>query len=424
MSIVTTHSVTSRYRKLQYLLQPVPHDDTKVNNRVLAVSGSNIQLIHSPTGKLSTNQIPAYLDAQFQRSMKLAKNPNRRVQSQSIIISFSKDEFDTKNPSLQASQAIQIGQSYVHHFFNDAQSLIVAQCDGKGGKNNGDSKIHLHILIGAVNQRGKTIQTNRFSIYKLRKEFDQTMSNDFQRVTGRKWTGPLDSKERQDKADLYTKSSWQNHLKKVIDDVKTKVDTITDFLKVLNSHGITVTERQKGTHWTYHQQVKTKQGLKKYNVRDFYQRKDKKTGAVIATRGLGTNYTKNSINKYLSLNAQLSPELSSLHQRKEDNHESKQSDEQLERVKTLAAEARIQIEHQRFLNRLTQQQLLAAKDEERRQQRQARRETGQANRQQPQGKHITTVTEQERSRERQKQRIKAKQRASQKSRAKDDGPDF
>lgn len=301
MSIVMTHSITARFRKLQYLLQPVPHVNSKVNQRVLGVSGTNLRLIHDSNGEISTNQSPAYLDSQFRKSLKLAKNPNRRVQCQSIIISFSKDEFSTNDPLLEASQALQLGQLYVNRYFSDAETLLVCQCDGAGSKNDGDSKLHLHILVGAVNQHGKTIQTNRFTISKLRRNFDETMEHNFEHVTNRPWPNQM-NKTREDHQSLYTKSSWQKHVKKVINAVKKEATDLADFVHQLSKYGITVKERKKGTHWTFYQRVQTSKGISNYSVRDFYQRKDKNSGAIISTRGLGTSYTKDAISKYIELN--------------------------------------------------------------------------------------------------------------------------
>lgn len=61
---------------------------------------------------------------------------------------------------------------------------------------------------------------------------------------------------------------------------------------------MTVTERQKGKAWTYHQTVTTKTGCRELKVRDFYQRVDKRTGEIKATRGLGHSFSKSAIEAY------------------------------------------------------------------------------------------------------------------------------
>lgn len=420
-----SNACRSSYNRLTYIFNQSPHNNGKTNHRVLACSGTNIKMIHNPDGTLTVSQSGVYLEKQFHQSLKRAFNPKRKTQCQSIIISFSNDEFDTSNLDEQASQALQLVQGYAKKYFGDAQSVSAVQCDGNGGR------LHVHLLIGAVKTSGKTIATSRFSVFKMRRNLNDYLNSNFERVTGRQWKNPFDKTiERKDLNNLPNRSKWQEQLKKTIDMVKTEVDNVKDFLAKLSQFGVTVTERQHGKSWTYHGSIKTAKGLKKISARDFYQRIDKKSGQVLTTRGLGQSYTKENLTLYwkkqLAMQKEAQHVLIPHHQRKEaDNNVGKQEErEQLAKIKTRAAEARAQINHQRELNQLNLQQLATAKAEEQRLKRQSQREAGQANRQQPNGKHTQSVAEQERLREREKQLLRAKQQNAKSSGSKDAGPDF
>ena len=426
MATLMSNACRSSYGRLTYVFNQSAHNTTKTSHRVLASSGINIKMLHNPDGTLSLVQSGAYLEKQFHNSLKRAFNPKRKIQCQSIIISFSNNEFDTTNLSEQASQALQLVQGYANEFFDDAQSVSVVQADGNGGR------LHVHLLINAVNPSGRTIATNRFSVYKMRRNLNDYLNHNFERVTGRKWENPFEKTEnRKDLDNLSSRSIWQEQLKKTIALVKTEVDNVKDFLNKLSQLGITVTERQQGKSWTYHSTIKTAKGTKKVSARDFYQRIDKNTGQVLTTRGLGQAYTKQSLEAYyqrmLSKQKEILPlETPPHHTRKEvdNNVRNKEEREQLAKIKTRAAEARAQITRQREINQLNLRQLAAAKAEEQRQQQQAERKAGQAHRQQSHGKHAQSIIDQERLRKRAEQRLHAKQQNAKSSRSKDAGPDL
>lgn len=426
MATLMSNACRSSYGRLTYVFNQSAHNTTKTSHRVLACSGINIKMLHNPNGTLSLVQSGAYLEKQFHNSLKRAFNPKRKIQCQSIIISFSNNEFDTTNLSEQASQALQLVQGYANEFFDDAQSVSVVQADGNGGR------LHVHLLINAVNPSGRTIATNRFSVYKMRRNLNDYLNHNFERVTGRKWENPFEKTEnRKDLDNLSSRSIWQEQLKKTIALVKTEVDNVKDFLNKLSQLGITVTERQQGKSWTYHSTIKTAKGTKKVSARDFYQRIDKNTGQVLTTRGLGQAYTKQSLEAYyqrmLSKQKEILPlETPPHHTRKEvdNNVRNKEEREQLAKIKTRAAEARGQITRQREINQLNLRQLAAAKAEEQRQQQQAERKAGQAHRQQSHGKHAQSIIDQERLRKRAEQRLRAKQQNAKSSRSKDAGPDL
>lgn len=321
-----SNACRSSYNRLTYIFNQSPHNNGKTNHRVLACSGTNIKMIHNPDGTLTVSQSGVYLEKQFHQSLKRAFNPKRKTKCQSIIISFSNDEFDTSNLDEQASQALQLVQGYAKKYFGDAQSVSAVQCDGNGGR------LHVHLLIGAVKTSGKTIATSRFSVFKMRRNLNDYLNSNFERVTGRQWKNPFDKTiERKDLNNLPNRSKWQEQLKKTIDMVKTEVDNVKDFLAKLSQFGVTVTERQHGKSWTYHGSIKTAKGLKKISVRDFYQRIDKKSGQVLSTRGLGQNYTKENLmlywEKQLATQKEAQHVLIPHHQRKEaDNNVGKQEE--------------------------------------------------------------------------------------------------
>ena len=345
MSIVKTQACKSSYTRLSYILNGTPHNSDKVANRALVVSGQNVNLLHDKNGNISATQSGAYLERQFHQSLMKAHNPHRTYQCQSIIVSFSPDEFDTLDINKQASQANELAQLYIKRFFSDSQAISVVQCDGNGGK------MHVHILVNSVNQQGKTIQTNRFSIFHLRKQFDKFMSQSFENVTGRPWPGPSNQNQRLDSNNLTTKSEWQKHVKQVIEKVKSEVTTISDFLTKLSQYGITVTNRSKETAWTYHQQVKTATGIKEYKVRDYYERRNKKTGEIKSVRGLGKDFTKASITEYFESKNKKEVVIYGKRKSKSTN-EPKPSEQSIQEVRERARIASLQLKQQQERQRL------------------------------------------------------------------------
>ena len=365
MSILQTHACQSSYNRLRYVFNQVPHTYKKTNKRVLAATGYNIKMLHDG-GMISVTQNGAYLERQFSAVLKRSHNPKRRYQAQTIIISFDESEFDTSNLRKQSQQALQLVQHYIRKHFGDCQSVIAIQADGEGGK------IHAHVVMNTIRPSGKTVATNRVNIQKLRKDFDEEMQTNYQRVTGHRWSDPVHNQsKRQDIHNLTTKSEWQYQLKELINQIKAKVDNIADFLKQLEQHSVTVTERQKSKAWTYHQIVSTKTGTRELKVRDFYQRVDKTTGEIKSTRGLGRSFSKVAIEDYFNRKKE---------NKKEDQNYDRREDNGLEKVKTMAADARARARQQRRINEVAQQQLKEAIDEEKRKARLSNQEQRQTRR--------------------------------------------
>lgn len=366
MSILQTHSCHSSYNRLKYVFNEPVHSYQKTDKRVLAATGFNIKMLHDNDGRISVTQNGAYLERQFRTVLKRAHNPKRRYQAQTIIISFDPSEFDTSDLKAQSQQALQLVQHYVRKHFADCQSAIAIQSDGEGGK------LHAHVVMNTIRPSGKTVATNRFNIQKLRKDFDEEMQTNYQKVTGRQWTNPIHNQtERKDIHNLTTKSEWQQQLKELINQIKVKVTNITDFLHQLEQRGVTVTERQKGKSWTYHQVVNTKDGVKELKVRDFYQRVDKQTGEIKSTRGLGQSFSKSEIEHYFNKKKE-----------KENQNYDRRENNGLEKVKTMAADAKVRIQRQRRINQIAQQRLeKATHDEERKAAKQKARLSNQEQRQ-------------------------------------------
>ena len=319
----------------------------------------------------------------------------------------------------QASQALKLVQGYVKKNFGDSQAVIATQADGKGGQ------LHVHLLINAVKPRGTTIATNRFSVYKLRKDFNHYMDQNFERVTGRKWINPFTLSKQHTTNNLTTRSDWQNQLKKVINSIKSEVDNVTEFLHQLSKQGITITERGKKKNWTYHQTIKTKTGSKEMKVRAFYQRIDKKTGEVLSTRGLGRNYTKQELENYWNKQKEDQQLLIPVkHSYRKDDKNNDGRDE-LTKVKTLAAEARARTEQRQRENirqlYITQR---LAEDEKDCQQRHSSGKVRPASRGQSNQGRPTNSSQQERFKEVARRKLQEKQRIARNNHTKDAGPDF
>lgn len=349
MSVLETHACRSSYRRLQYLFQEPPHSYRKTSRRVLACTGFNIKLLHDPDGQIAVTQNGAYLERQFKANLKKAHNPKRKYQAQTLIVSFSPEEFDTSDLALQAKQALTLVKHFVHQHFADAQSVIAIQADGTGGK------LHAHVVFNTVKSNGRTIPTNRFNISKLRANFDREMSKNYQRVTGNTWPDPIHNHLiRQDANNLTTRSEWQQSLKQLIIHVKNEVTSLKEFIQHLNKMGITMTERKKERAWTYHQKVNDKE----YKVRDFYQRVDKQTSEVKSTRGLGQEFTKSYLESYFK---QKNKEV------EEGTNDRQSRDEELEKIRTMARDAKVRIARQQRLNQLNRQRSESAQTREQKQ---------------------------------------------------------
>lgn len=281
MATLQSNRVKTSYGRLNYLFDTPAHDGS--DQRVLATTGQNVRLLHDPGGTLSTNQSATYLQRQFARTQHRAKNKHKIYQAESIIISFSDVEFPPDGDlQLQAQQAINLTSDYAHqHFPANTQWVAAAQRDGEG------HKLHVHLLINAVQTDGKVVRTCNFHIPSQRHDLNDVLKERMPAM-GLTWDDPQ-SKKHRTRADVPTDNvTWQDTMKQVITTVAQAPD-VTDLAKfeaTLADHGITITQRRSG--WTYHD-------ADGHKSRDFYQRVNKQTGEIKSTRGLGRAYTADNI---------------------------------------------------------------------------------------------------------------------------------
>lgn len=423
IAILQSRSCHSSYQKLTYLFNQPPHNTSKTQQRVLACSGTNISMLHDPSGHISNTQNGAFLERQFHQSLKRAYNPKRQYQAQSIIISFSQQEFDTTDLHSQSIQALQLVQGFINKNFSDTQNVSCVQCDGNG------QHLHVHILVNAVKTNGKTVATSRFSVNKLRHNLDNYLEHNFEKITGNPWPGPLQGKDRRkDILDLPSKANWQVQLKQLINAAKQSTTNIHDFKKFLLDNGVTISERGKSKAWTYHMSTNSNGKTKSHRIRAFYQRTDKH-GNVISTRGLGLGFTRNSLEQYWSKQKvhQNEPERnhSGNNRKGQNHHEStyESTDEELIKLKSLAADARAAAQQKRLRQHLNFEQLKRAKAEERKQYA-TRKATERNGRTASNKARSESISAQQRHREAAKRAFQAKQRREQSNRQQVDGPDL
>lgn len=426
MAVLVSNSCSSSYGRLTYIFNNIAHYNTKTDHRVLKCSGTNIRMLHDEDGNISNQQSGAYLEKQFHQSLQKAFNPKRKIQCQSIIISFSDDEFDTSDLKEQASQALQLVQGYVHQYFSDAQTVSCVQCDGQGGR------LHVHLLVNAVQKNGKTISTNRFSVFKLRRDINDYLQTNFEHVTGRRWINPFNNPSaRKDLSNLPTRSKWEAQLKSIIDTVKHEVSNAKSFLSKLSAYGVTVSERKHGMNWTYHQTITASNGsTREMKVRDFYQRKDK-SGRILATRGLGTRYAKQSLEvfwqKQLLKQEEFENQTTSLTHHKKSKKEVDKDvttdvqSEQLEKIKSLARDVQARANQQQVRRQLNLQHLRAeTKEYKQRIKRQNRPAISRRSDQ----KRFSNISKQRRANEVAARKLKELQRRKSNNHVKNEGPDL
>lgn len=286
MAILTSTPIRSSTGRLSYLFDKPAHRDGI--DRVLAAGGQNISLLHDPeTGAIAARQSGDYLQRQFHTVLSRAKNPKRRTQANSIIISFADSEL-TGTLQERAQQALALADGFMKSSQPDgAQYALCVQADGENGH------VHVHCLENAIKTDGKTVQTNSFSVSSLRKKLDGYLSSESEKVTHQPWVNPIAAKSATtDRNSLPVKAPWQQIIKDAVDDVKGHAVSVNDFKNELkDEYGISITERGKAKAWTYHIDFAGKEK----KVRGFYQLIDKATGTVRSTRGLGSDYGRESV---------------------------------------------------------------------------------------------------------------------------------
>lgn len=286
MVYVKSNYVTNAYGRLKYLFDEPAHDGSE--HRVLGVNGSHVYL-WGARGQPYPSQSGYFLNQQFKLVRYRAANQRKRQQAQHLICSFSDREMPTDNPERVKDEVNQINQlvsGFMTEFFPDTQWVSAIQADGQEGH-----KLHCHILINSVRPDGKCVRTNKFSVSRLRHEWNNYLKEHYLEITGHVYVNPFD-KTRPGK--VVKPKGWQAALKETLRWARDQAQSIEEYLGLLKSKEVTVTKRNKRGDWSYHITVNGK----KKTVRDFYQRRDRKTGLVKTTRGMGLEFTPFGLGKY------------------------------------------------------------------------------------------------------------------------------
>lgn len=283
---VKSNYITNAYGRLKYLFDEPAHDGSA--HRVLGVNGSHVYL-WGPRGQPYPSQSGYFLNQQFKLIRHRAFNRRKRQQAQHLICSFSDYEMPTDNPECVKDEVNQIDQlvgGFMDEYFPDTQWVSAIQADGQEGH-----KLHCHILINSVKPDGKCVRTNKFSVSRLRHEWNDYLKKHYLEVTGHVYINPFDK----DKPGKVVKpQGWQAVLKETLEWARNQAQSIEEYLRLLKSKNVTATKRNKKGDWSYHVTVNGK----KKTVRDFYQRRDRKTGLVKSTRGMGREFTPLELGKY------------------------------------------------------------------------------------------------------------------------------
>lgn len=285
MVYVKSNYITNAYGRLKYLFDEPAHDGSE--HRVLGVNGSHVYL-WGPRGQPYPSQSGYFLNQQFKLVRHRAANQRKRQQAQHLICSFSDREMPTDNPERVKDEVNQINQlvgGFMTEFFPDTQWVSAIQADGQEGH-----KLHCHILINSVRPDGKCVRTNNFSVSRLRHEWNNYLKEHYLEVTGHVYVNPFDKSKP---GKVVKPQGWQAALKKTLQWARDQAQSIEEYLGLLKSKNVTVTERNKKGDWSYHTTVNNKEKT----VRDFYQRRDRK-GLVKSTRGMGREFTPLELGKY------------------------------------------------------------------------------------------------------------------------------
>ena len=104
-------------------------------------NGNEIRNLYVTSVGMFPNQPPSYAD-QMNEYWKLASSRNKN-QVRRIVISFSEQELDPKDPN-SALIAGEISRQFAKKYYPNRQALICVQNDGEGGK------LHCHVIVNNV----------------------------------------------------------------------------------------------------------------------------------------------------------------------------------------------------------------------------------------------------------------------------------
>lgn len=205
----------------------------------LKFNGSNIETNY--IGELDAK----YLTFQYQVMREYAKNSKKKVQAHHLIFSFSQDEFDIKQGNLdkQAMQALELVDTFLKSYLpSDAQYLELVRSEA-------ETRLYVSVVINSVQVNGKVIDTNLYSVNTLRKSFDNYMTENFEKITGKKFVPVVPNKDNLvnsktvqiDKRGGYV---WKEDLKSRILKTVNLIDNFADFEKILSKDfGVEVKRR-------------------------------------------------------------------------------------------------------------------------------------------------------------------------------------
>lgn len=325
---------------MRYLFDEPAHDGSA--HRVLGTNGSHVYL-WGPRGQPYPGQSGYFINQQFKMIRHRAMNKRKRQQAQHLICSFSNHEMPTDSSERINEEVNQINQlvgGFMKQYFPQTQWVSAIQADGQEGH-----KLHCHILINSVQPDGKCVRTNEFSVGRLRHEWNNYLQDHYLEVTGHVYVNPFDK----DKPGKVVKpKGWQAALKETLQWARDQAQSIEEYLGLLKTKNVTVTKRNKKGDWSYHATVNGK----KKTVRDFYQHRDRKSGLVKSTRGVGQEFTPLELSKHFKQKQQNETKGVSV-----DEEKSQQYDGRSERL----AESRRQ--QQRFNAYVAKQQLEADNEE-------------------------------------------------------------
>ena len=283
MAVLTSTPVKSSLGRLSYLIDEPAHNGT--DPRALAVSGSNVKFLHDREHNVIPNQSGEYFEAQFKNVRKKAYNPDRHVQAQSVIVSFSDDEMPDKDRQQEAKKAVELVGGYAkENLPKNAQWVAVAQRDNDG------NHMHVHLIVNAIQTDGKTVQTSNFSVNHMRKNLNTYLK----REAGFEPPKPLAKH-----GSIFNRAGWLNDTRIKIKAAAESSTSVQQFKDILKSGDILVVDRnEKGRAqaWSY------TDGDGHY-TKDFYVRKNMKTGEIKSYRGLGEDFTPEHLMKTFEKNS-------------------------------------------------------------------------------------------------------------------------
>lgn len=319
---IQTNNITNLDR---YILDGDAHNKALTNARNLYVDAHNLRKDYG--GHYDS----MYIASQNYAVRKQANKVHKKTQGYHLIMSFSDHDFplpkNDQELNRQAKQAFKLVNDWMKQEFpDDSQYLIGIQRDGKG------EKLHAHVALNSVRLNGQVIDTNQLSINhkitlgrtvnKVREHIKSKglaertqdyMADNFKKVTGRSYqrvpfnqSDLIKSNEKQ--ISLRGSKSWKDELKDELVELTSKSTSLDDFVANAKSvYGIDITKHRACVGVD-------ENGKKKYREAFTYVFKDStgqshktrdfrytKKGAV---RGLGTDYTPQSLQHIIELQNQ------------------------------------------------------------------------------------------------------------------------